>query len=82
MDSRFKNWGFARIVRLAGGIGIGIYAIYTSQYIYLMLAAVLLIQAAYNLSCCGASGCGSDSGTYKQNTLYKDQIKNYNPEKK
>ena len=82
MDSRFRNWGFARIVRLAGGIGIGIYAIYTSQYIYLMLAAVLLIQAAYNLSCCGASACSSDSGTYKQNTLYKDQIKNYNPEKK
>ena len=82
MDSRFKNWGFARIVRLIGGIGIGIYAIYTFQYIYLMLAAVLLIQAAYNLSCCGASGCSSDSGTYKQNTLYKDQIKNYNPEKK
>ena len=79
MDSRFRNWGFARIVRLAGGIGIGIYAIYTSQYIYLMLAAVLLIQAAYNLSCCGASACSSDSGTYKQNTLYKDQIKNYNP---
>ena len=49
MDSRFRNWGFARIVRLVGGIGIGIYAIYTSQYIYLMLAAVLLIQAAYNL---------------------------------
>ena len=82
MDSRFRNWGFARIVRLVVGIGIGIYAIYTSQYIYLMLAAVLLIQAAYNLSCCGASACSSDSGTYKQNTLYKDQIKNYNPEKK
>lgn len=82
MENRLKNWGFARIIRLLSGIGIGIYTIYTAQYIYLVLAIVLLLQAAFNISCCGASGCGSDSGTKNYNTVYKGQIKNYNPMRK
>ncbi len=76
MNSLLKNWDAARIVRLVAGLGFGIYALVWSEYIFLILAALFLLQAAFNVSCCGAGGCSSGNDT-KQQEVYKGQIKKY-----
>lgn len=78
MNLDFKKWDAMRIFRLIAGIGIGIYAISSKEYVFFFLAGMLLIQAILNISCCGASGC-STSKNSKQ--VYKDVIKTYKPGK-
>lgn len=78
MNSLFKNWDAARIIRLVAGLGIGIYAIVSKDYMFLLLAGLFLFQATLNISCCGASGCSTSDAT-SQKQVYKDQIKPYNP---
>lgn len=70
-----KNWNIARIIRLIAGIGFGVYAIVGKEYILLLIAGLLLIQAVFNISCCGAGGCSPDGS--KQQEVYKGQIKKY-----
>lgn len=81
MNNLLKNWDMARIIRLVAGVGIGIYAIVSKDYIFLLLAGLFLFQALLNISCCGASGC-STSDTASQKQVYKEQIKPYNPNQK
>ncbi len=70
-----KNWDTVRIIRLIAGIGFGVYAIVGKEYILLLIAGLLLMQAVFNISCCGAGGCSS--GGSKQQEVYKGQIKKY-----
>lgn len=80
MNNLWKNWDAARIVRLAAGIGFGIYAIVSKEYLFLLLAGFFLMQAVLNVSCCGAGGC-SRSGKTAPERVYKDEIETYNPKK-
>lgn len=79
MNSVFKNWYITRIIRLVAGIGIGIYAITSKDYIFLLLAGIFLFQAILNISCCGAAGCSTEN---QQKQVYKDIIKPYKPRNK
>ena len=81
MNNLLKNWDVARIIRLVAGVGIGIYAIVSKDYMFLLLAGLFLFQALLNISCCGAGGC-STSNTASQKQIYKEQIKPYNPNQK
>jgi hypothetical protein len=74
MNKIFKNWHFTRIVRLVAGIGSLIYGIFAHDQIFLVLAALLVAQAVFNLSCCGNHGCNTTQCTDNKQ-VYKDIIK-------
>lgn len=81
MNNLLKSWDACRIIRLMAGVGVGIYAVVSEDYMFLMLAGLFLFQALLNISCCGAGGCStSDTANHKQ--VYKGEIKTYNPNKK
>jgi multisubunit Na+/H+ antiporter MnhC subunit len=79
-NNLLKNWDVPRFIRLAAGIGIGIYAIVSRDYLWLWLAGMSLFQAVLNLSCCEAGGCRTGGRTGRK-PLYRDQIETYNPKK-
>lgn len=79
MNNLLKNWDMIRIIRLVAGIGFGVYAITSQEYLFLILAGMFLVQAVFNLSCCGAGGCSAGTN---QKALYKDEVKPYRPGKK
>lgn len=81
MNNLLKNWDVARIIRLLAGIGLGIYAVVSKDYVFLLLAGVFLLQAVLNLSCCGMRGCSAGEVT-SQKRVYKNEIKTYNPNQK
>lgn len=74
MESLLKNWDSARIIRLALGFVIGVYAFWSKDYILALPGALLIIQAILNLSCCSSGSC--DAGN-DDKQLYKDVIKQY-----
>ena len=83
MNNILKNWGVARIIRVVVGIGFGIYAIISRDYTFLWLTGILIFQAIFNISCCGASGCSSSNTKDTKDTkeVYKGIIKPYKAEK-
>ena len=74
MNNLFKHWHFTRIIRLLAGIGSLIYGIVSHDQIFLILAALFLVQSIFNLSCCGAQGCTTTQSTDNKQ-VYKDNIK-------
>ncbi len=76
MNVLFRNWHMVRIIQLIGGIAMGIYALNSRDYIFLILAIILLIQAIFNISCCGSGACSNNSN---QKQVYKDEIIKYKP---
>lgn len=73
MNRRLKNRDAMRLVRLAAGIGIAFYALYSADYVFLLPAGMFLLQAALNLSC-GEGGCFTASSRRR---VYRDVIKPY-----
>lgn len=73
MSRSLKSWGAIRLVRLVAGIGIGFYALYSADYVFLLPAVAFLLQAALNLTC-GGSGCPTANS---QKRVYGDVIKPY-----
>jgi ABC-type phosphate transport system permease subunit len=74
MINNFKNWHFTRIIRLIAGIGSLIYGVIGHDQIFLILAALFLVQSFFNLSCCGNNGCTTTQSTDNKQ-VYKDIIK-------
>lgn len=72
-----KNWDFVRTLRLLIGLGVGGYAAWAGDYFLAALGGLFIIQAVFNLSCCGSGGC---SVTSQKKTLYQDVIKPYHPD--
>mgnify|MGYP000513789549 CR=1 FL=1 len=72
-----KNWDFVRILRLLIGLGVGGYAAWAGDYFLAALGGLFIIQALFNLSCCGSGGCSVAS---QKKTLYQDVIKPYHPD--
>ena len=81
MNNILKNWDTTRIIRLIAGVGFGTYAIISKDYVFFWLTGILIFQAIFNISCCGAGGCSS-SNTKEPKEAYKGIIKTYKPEKK
>lgn len=69
-----KNWDFVRTLRLLIGLGVGGYAAWAGDYFLAALGGLFIIQAVFNLSCCGSGGCSVAS---QKKTLYQDVIKPY-----
>lgn len=78
MNSILKNWDLIRVLRFLLAVLVAIYSISSKDYIFLVLAGLLLFQAIMNISCCGYRGYYTDS-KLKEN-IYGDQIKKYKPE--
>lgn len=80
MNKLLNDWNIGRIIRLLAGIGIGIYAVISKDYMFLLLGGLFLLQGVLNMSCCGGGSClSSDSDNTKQ--VYKGEIKEYKPGK-
>jgi hypothetical protein len=80
MNELLKNWDTARVIRLVAGVGVGVYALVSKDYLFLWLAGIFLFQALMNVSCCGAGGCAAGTRT-EQKPVYGDQIETYHPKK-
>ena len=78
MNNILKKWDIMRVIRLITGVGFGIYAITSKEYLFLWLSGLLLLQSILNISCCGKGGCSS-SKTKQTKEVYKDIIKPYKP---
>ena len=78
MNNIFRNWDAMRIIRLIAGVGFGIYAIVSKEYMFFGLSVLLLLQSLLDISCCGKGGCSS-SKTKQTKEVYKDIIKLYKP---
>lgn len=76
MNSLFKNWGAARVIRLIIGLGLVCFSFIQHEYLFLIVAAMLLLQAVLNVSCCGVGGCSSAANSSKS-SVYKDEITPY-----
>jgi uncharacterized membrane protein HdeD (DUF308 family) len=73
-----RNWDVARILRIVLGLGLGVSAVATSEYILLALAVWLLLQGILNISCCGTT-CGLHDDKPDKHNLFRGQIKKYKP---
>lgn len=78
MNSKLKNWDLPRVLRLFTAVGFGAYAILSRDYFFFLFTGLFLIQAIFNISCCGASGCSTNNN---QKQVYKDVIESYKPGK-
>lgn len=76
-DLLLKKWDFVRTLRLIIGLGTGGYAAWTGDTFLAVLGGLFIIQALFNLSCCGSGGCAVTS---EKKSLYQDIIKPYHPE--
>ena len=76
MKDVFSRFDMMRVLRFVLGLVMVWLAIDTRFYVLLFFAALLLLQAVFNVSCCGAGGC-SGGGSGRQ--LYKDEIDEYKP---
>jgi hypothetical protein len=60
----FKEWGFARIIRLIFAIILGVAYANNGEQFYLFFGIILFVQAAFNISCPGGScSTGTDRTT-------------------
>lgn len=69
-----------RLIRFATGAAFAAYGLATGEYFFLPFAALLLYQAIFNVSCCCAGSCSSQTQETKQ--VYSDVIKPYSPDRK
>lgn len=56
-DKLLNDWNFMRAVKLLLGVYVTYDAIVSKQYFLLILAALFLYQAIFNVSTCGINGC-------------------------
>ncbi len=71
MKDLFRNWNFARALRLVlAGAFLGA-AISTGEWIAYVVAAVFGLQAILNIGCCGSS-CAAPPVNRKATSLVQD----------
>ncbi len=78
MNKYFKQFNAIRLVRLIMGASLAIAAYFSGHYIFIGIGVWFVIQGLLNLSCCGTTQCSTNETT--QNTVYKDNIKDYKNE--
>ena len=82
MKESLRKWDFGRVFRLLAGLAAIIYALTSKEYVFLLLAALFLLQAIFNISCCCAGGGCSTTKQDHPKQAYKNTLKPYKPEKK
>jgi hypothetical protein len=73
----FSDWGAARIIRMVLGVILGIAYTYNGEKSFLFFGLILIIQAAFNITCPGGS-C-STGATKNEKPLIKTE--KYEPKK-
>ena len=58
MKNIFSQWHFMRFIRLAMGLYLIFEVVATKQWFLGIFALLFLVQAVFNIGCCGANGCG------------------------
>jgi len=71
----FKNWELARIIRAVLALILLLTYIFDREPLIIFAAAMLGIQAIFNISCPG----GSCSPTYTKDTKQVIEVKKYEP---
>lgn len=59
MKKLLSDWHFARILQLVLGLSAAAYGLYIHDNTYFFIAAILLLQAVFNISLCGMAGCST-----------------------
>ena len=78
MHNFLKNWNAIRIMRLLIGLGMAVYSVIQRDFIFIPFAVFFLAQAVFNVSCCGAGGCGTQNEAATQTKqVYQNEIKPY-----
>lgn len=67
------GWDFSRIFRLALAILVAVLSIGTGEYSFLVLSGWFLIQAIFNISCCGVGGCATSYKKSESDELADDK---------
>lgn len=71
MNNNLKNkllggWGIMRLFRLGLGLSAAYFAVSDRDWMLGTLAAILLVQAFLNISCCGPNGCETGQAQTKR----------------
>lgn len=72
------NWHIARLLQLAMGLTSLSYGIYIKDSIYIFVGLILLLQAVFNISLCGAAGCGTPS-RHSSDSKPRIEVRKYEP---
>ena len=64
-----ENWNLMRLIRLIGGIYFCVGGVMKGDIISGVLGGILLIQAVYNLGCCGVNGCNTNINQKGENKI-------------
>jgi len=75
MRNLLRNWDAVRIIRLLIGLAIGVYSVVAGEYVFLILAGLLIVQALMNVSCCAGGSCAP--AQRREEEVYRGQIKKY-----
>jgi hypothetical protein len=84
MEQRFRQllsgWHFTRILYLLIGLVSLGYGIYLSDATSYAIAGLFLLQAIFNISFCGAAGCGT-SPRHSSNSKPRIEVGKYEPKR-
>lgn len=79
MKNIFKNWNFARWLRLAMGTAVVVFGFVSNDHFIVYMGVMLMLLTLMNASCCCAgSSCGTSGKTHAK---YKDFVKPYKADK-
>jgi hypothetical protein len=68
MQALLSNWNLFRILRVALGIFILVQGIVGKDTFSIVMGTVFAGMALFNLGCCGAGGCATDTTFSKKGT--------------
>lgn len=57
MDNLFKNWNFARLLRLLMGIFLVVEALKSGMWFLVVIGAVFVAMPLLNIGCCNTGKC-------------------------
>jgi uncharacterized membrane protein len=77
LTTYLSKWHFVRVLQLVFGLMLVASGLYDNEIAYTIIGGIFLIQAFFNLSLCGARGCGipQRNTTYSKPTIKVDEYK-------
>lgn len=75
-----SGWHFARFLYLAMGLTSLGFGLYQKDAVYNFVGVLFLVQGIFNISLCGASGCGVPQ-SMKKVEAPAIEVKEYKPKK-
>ena len=62
-----KGWNWVRVFRLVVGIAALVQGILYHNNVLWMMGGLLLVQAVFNMGCCGVGGCAIPAKSQSKN---------------